>query len=79
MEILGVPEEALEWEKVQRAGEEVVGFALRCGGTSTGEHGIGIGKRKFMEKEHGASLKVMKQIKDLLDPNGIMNPGKIFD
>ena len=38
-----------------------------------------IGKRKFMAKEHGSSVKVMKQIKELLDPNGIMNPGKIFE
>ena len=43
------------------------------------EHGIGIGKKKFMKKEHGESLTLMKQIKRLLDPHGIMNPGKIFD
>jgi D-lactate dehydrogenase (cytochrome) len=55
----------------------VVRFALEYNGTATGEHGIG--KRKFMEKEHGPSVKVMKQIKALLDPNGIMNPGKIFE
>jgi D-lactate dehydrogenase (cytochrome) len=79
MEILGVPENTSEWQKVQEAGEEVVRFALECNGTSTGEHGIGIGKRKFMEKEHGPGVKVMKQIKALLDPNGIMNPGKIFE
>ena len=79
MEILGVPENGAEWRQVQEAGEEVVRFALECKGTATGEHGIGIGKRKFMEKEHGASLEVMKRIKALLDPNGIMNPGKIFE
>jgi D-lactate dehydrogenase (cytochrome) len=79
MEILGVPENTSEWQKVQEAGEELVRFALECNGTSTGEHGIGIGKRKFMEKEHGPGVKVMKQIKALLDPNGIMNPGKIFE
>ena len=79
MEILGVPENGAEWRQVQEAGEEIVRFALECKGTATGEHGIGIGKRKFMEREHGPSLKVMKQIKVLLDPNGIMNPGKIFE
>ncbi len=79
MEILGVPEVKTEWQKVQEAGEEIVGFSLECKGTSTGEHGIGIGKRKFMKKEHGGSLVIMKQIKELLDPNGILNPGKIFE
>lgn len=79
MEILGVPENEAEWRKVQEAGEEIVRFALECRGTATGEHGVGIGKRKFMQQEHGNSLNVMKQIKKLLDPNGIMNPGKIFE
>lgn len=78
MEILGVPTDREEWQKVEEASEEVVYFALKCGGTATGEHGIGIGKRKFMEREHGMSLNLMRQIKSLLDPNGIMNPGKIF-
>jgi D-lactate dehydrogenase (cytochrome) len=79
MEILGIPEEKAQWQKVREAEEEIVHFALECGGTATGEHGIGIGKKKFMKKEHGESLTLMKQIKKLLDPNGIMNPGKIFD
>lgn len=79
MEILGFPEEEKQWQRVQEAGEEIVSFALECGGTATGEHGVGIGKKKFMKKEHGDSLKLMRQIKELLDPNGIMNPGKIFE
>jgi D-lactate dehydrogenase (cytochrome) len=79
MEILGIPEEKAQWQKVQEAEEEIVYFALESGGTATGEHGIGIGKKKFMKKEHGESLLLMKQIKKLLDPDGIMNPGKIFD
>jgi len=79
MEILGNPEEEAQWQKVREAEEEIVHFALECGGTATGEHGIGLGKKKFMKKEHGESLALMKQIKKLLDPNGIMNPGKIFD
>jgi len=79
MEILGNPEEETQWQRVEEASEEIVNYALECGGTATGEHGIGIGKKKFMRKEHGDSLKLMKQIKDLLDPNRIMNPGKIFE
>jgi D-lactate dehydrogenase (cytochrome) len=79
MEILGIPEEKAQWQKVREAEEEIVLFALECGGTATGEHGVGIGKRRFMKKEHGESLALMKQIKQLLDPNGIMNPGKIFE
>ncbi len=78
LDILWNPAEKEEYNNAQEAGEEIVFFALECGGTSTGEHGIGIGKRKFMKREHGESLKVMKKIKELLDPNGIMNPGKIF-
>jgi len=70
MEIMGIPEEEAQWQKVREAEEEIVDFALGCGGTATGEHGIGIGKRKFMKKEHGESLLLMKQIKTLLDPMG---------
>jgi D-lactate dehydrogenase (cytochrome) len=56
----------------------LVEWVLSVGGTCTGEHGVGIGKREFMLTEHGASLEVMRQIKHLFDPNGILNPGKIF-
>lgn len=62
-----------------RANEEIVSHAISLGGTATGEHGVGIGKRKFMIQEHGDSLQVMKKIKQLFDPNGILNPGKIFE
>jgi D-lactate dehydrogenase (cytochrome) len=79
MEILGIPEEEAQWQKVREAEEEIVLFALKCDGTATGEHGVGIGKRRFMRREHGESLALMRQIKGLLDPNGIMNPGKIFE
>ncbi len=79
LEIPGTPEDESQWQKVEEAADEIVGYALECGGTATGEHGVGIGKKKFMKREHGESLKLMRQIKELLDPNGIMNPGKIFD
>lgn len=68
-------------EGVQRAGQHndlLVEKALALGGTSTGEHGVGLGKQKFMAQEHGAALAVMHQIKHTLDPNGIMNPGKVL-
>ncbi len=55
-----------------------VALALELEGTSTGEHGVGLGKRKFMEREHGPALMVMRQLKQTLDPNGILNPGKVL-
>ena len=58
--------------------DRLVERALRLGGTCTGEHGIGLGKRKYMRQEHGAAVDVMRLIKDALDPKGIMNPGKVL-
>ena len=56
----------------------IVRKALSLEGTSTGEHGVGIGKTQFMREEHGAALDTMRVIKHSLDPNGILNPGKVF-
>jgi D-lactate dehydrogenase (cytochrome) len=57
----------------------MIAHALSVGGTCTGEHGIGMGKRKALVREHGdASVAIMRQIKGALDPHGLMNPGKIF-
>ncbi|MBZ0303735.1 MAG: FAD-binding oxidoreductase [Anaerolineae bacterium] len=56
----------------------IVRQAQDLGGTATGEHGVGIGKARHMRDEHGEALDVMYDIKRLLDPNGILNPGKIF-
>jgi D-lactate dehydrogenase (cytochrome) len=55
----------------------IVQQALAMGGTATGEHGIGLAKRRFMAAEHGPALEWMRRIKDLFDPEGILNPGKI--
>jgi D-lactate dehydrogenase (cytochrome) len=67
-----------EWAAIERMNKTVISKALSLGGTATGEHGVGIGKRRFMDAEHGKSLEWMKGIKKLFDPNGILNPGKIF-
>ncbi|WP_327037434.1 FAD-linked oxidase C-terminal domain-containing protein [Moraxella canis] len=68
-------------EELQKA-EEILGRlaerAIEMGGTCTGEHGIGQGKRKYMQKEHGSAIGVMQAIKQAIDPRGIMNPGKIW-
>ncbi|MBL8155294.1 MAG: FAD-binding oxidoreductase [Anaerolineae bacterium] len=67
-----------EYQQAMDANGAIVLKALELGGTSTGEHGVGIGKAKYMPVEHGPALDVMRSIKQTLDPNGILNPGKIF-
>jgi D-lactate dehydrogenase (cytochrome) len=57
---------------------ELVAYALERGGTCTGEHGIGIGKIPFLAREHGDQLGLMRGIKRVFDPNGILNPGKVL-
>ena len=65
-------------KKVTKLNEELIKYAISIEGTVTGEHGLGIGKSKYLPVEHPTSLPLMKSIKKLLDPNGILNPGKIF-
>ncbi len=67
-----------EWRTIEQVNENMVKSALAAGGTATGEHGVGIGKRKFMEAEHGIGMELMKKFKFLLDPKGILNPGKLI-
>jgi D-lactate dehydrogenase (cytochrome) len=73
------PGRPTELEEARRLNERLVVRALALGGTCTGEHGIGYGKMKFMESEHGASLDVMRSLKRALDPDNRMNPGKMVD
>ena len=76
--VVGKKGDRNEWEKIDGVVNTVVTRALDLGGTATGEHGVGIGKRKYMATEHGSSLQLMQRLKSLFDPNGILNPGKIF-
>jgi D-lactate dehydrogenase (cytochrome) len=68
------PEELAE---ANRLNERMVNRALAMEGTSTGEHGVGYGKMNFLIAEHGEAVGVMRTIKMALDPDGILNPGKI--
>ncbi len=72
------PDDAASYEDALATQMEIVEAAIAMGGTATGEHGVGIGKRRFMALEHGDSLDLMRAIKLAIDPNGILNPGKIF-
>ena len=76
--LAGDPDNETEWSLLEEINNKIVARAVEVGGTCTGEHGIGIGKRKFMELEHGESYHLMRQIKELIDPKGLLNPGKIF-
>jgi D-lactate dehydrogenase (cytochrome) len=67
---------AAEVKKVKAAYDRLIDRALAMGGTCTGEHGIGSGKRKYLRDEHGNGVDVMIAIKKALDPQNIMNPGK---
>jgi D-lactate dehydrogenase (cytochrome) len=69
------PEEIAE---ASRLNERMVARALAVEGTSTGEHGIGYGKMGFLTAEHGEAVDVMRAIKVALDPDNILNPGKIM-
>jgi glycolate oxidase len=69
-----------EMERVEKAMTEIFDHAVELGGTITGEHGVGLAKKAFLPKAIGdASLGLLRQLKRTLDPNNILNPGKIFD
>ncbi|WP_244668336.1 FAD-binding oxidoreductase [Bacillus sp. NTK074B] len=72
------PENSMERKQSEAINNELVLKALELKGTCTGEHGVGIGKMKYQEAEHGHAVDVMKSIKALLDPHSRFNPGKIF-
>ena len=72
------PDDPDELARAKELDAILIGDALARGGTCTGEHGIGIGKRPYLAEEHGDLLPLMRGVKALLDPNGILNPGKVL-
>jgi glycolate oxidase len=74
------PRNKREWEAIRGASNDLIDLTLRLKGTLTAEHGTGMAKAPYIRRELGEALDVMKQIKKALDPNNILNPGKMgFD
>jgi D-lactate dehydrogenase (cytochrome) len=71
------PDDPASLEEARAINDRVVSRALAMDGTCTGEHGVGTGKIAYLEEEHGEALDLMRRIKRALDPDDIMNPGKI--
>ncbi|MCD6297224.1 MAG: FAD-binding protein, partial [Deltaproteobacteria bacterium] len=66
-----------EWDRLKPAADELAEIALEMEGTVTAEHGTGLARNPYIEKQLGPALDVMRSIKNALDPNGILNPGKM--
>ena len=72
------PDDPTYLKRAEGLNDRMVARALSLGGTCTGEHGVGLGKIKFLYEEHGEAMSLMRSIKKALDPDNIMNPGKIM-
>ena len=77
--ILYDPLNKKDYNLIRNFSDKLVEKALQLDGTITGEHGVGIHKKEYLKKQHADNIPLMRSIKNTLDPNNIMNPGKIFD
>ena len=73
------PNDKDAYKKIRDFSNKLIDKTLELKGTITGEHGVGLHKKSYLLKEHPDNIPLMKTIKRSLDPNNIMNPGKIFD
>ncbi|MEM4297679.1 MAG: FAD-linked oxidase C-terminal domain-containing protein, partial [Nitrososphaerota archaeon] len=64
-----------EWERALKANAELTRYAIEVGGALSAEHGVGVEKKEFMWEQHREVLDLMKRLKELFDPNDILNPG----
>ena len=72
------PDDPRDIDEAERLSTRLAERAIEMGGTCSGEHGVGLGKMKFLDREHGDAMEVMRAIKRTLDPDNIMNPGKLL-
>jgi D-lactate dehydrogenase (cytochrome) len=73
------PNEPQELAQVKALAERIAERAIAVDGTCTGEHGVGYGKSRLLPLEHGEEgVGLMRRLKEAIDPDGIMNPGKVF-
>ena len=73
------PKEKNDYKMIRDFSNKLIEKALSLEGTITGEHGIGIQKKPYLLKQHPDNIALMKSLKRTMDPNNILNPGKIFD
>jgi D-lactate dehydrogenase (cytochrome) len=75
---MAMPDDTAAWAKIKGFSERLSERAIAMGGTCTGEHGIGQGKMKYLKQEMGSAVDIMIAVKKALDPDDILNPGKLF-
>jgi len=72
------PNDEDAWQRFDEVLEGMIAKAFELGGTCTGEHGVGLRKMKYQETEHGEALSLMREVKEVFDPLGLLNPGKVI-
>jgi D-lactate dehydrogenase (cytochrome) len=77
--VLYDPNKKDDYKMIRDFGDKLIDKALSLDGTITGEHGIGIQKKTYLKKQHPDNIPLMKALKKTMDPNNILNPGKVFD